>query len=92
MLINSFSFPDVAFFFLASLNPSKSNIAHISMTGQPVKSLSVMDTKQGPILIHRRKITITAITTMVMIATVFLITIIYLFYLLTSPYNTNQNK
>ena len=25
------------------------------MTGQPVKSLSVMDTKQGPNLIHRRK-------------------------------------
>ena len=25
------------------------------MKGQPVKSLSVMDTKQGPILIHRRK-------------------------------------
>ena len=81
MLFNSFSFPDVAFyFFLASLNPSKSNIACISMTGQPVKKLSVLDTKQGPILIQRKKITITAITTMVVIATVFLITIIYFIY------------
>ena len=59
----------------------------ISITGQPVKSLGVKDTKQRP-----KKIAITAITTMVMITIAFLITIIYVFYLLTWPYNTNQNK
>ena len=59
----------------------------ISITGQPVKNLGVKDTKQRP-----KKFAITAITTMVMITIAFLITIIHVFYLLTWPYNTNQNK
>ena len=61
------------------------------MTGQPVKSLSVLDTKQGPILIQRKKnynhcnnnngCDSNGISNNN-----------YLFYLLTSPYNTNKNQ